>query len=111
MNGNLFVVTPEGKGVTNLTRTKSVTDSAPAWSPDGGYLAFVACRECTTSDLCVMNADGSGVTRVTEDAALDGGPAWSPDGRTLAYHSDATGQWSEQAGFVPRQRGPLGSTQ
>jgi Tol biopolymer transport system component len=96
-----FVMTPEGKRVTKLTRTKSVTESAPAWSPDGSYLAFVACRECTTSDLYVMNADGSGVTRVTEDAALDGGSAWSPDGKTLAYHSDATGQWSEQAAFVP----------
>ena len=34
-----------------------------------------------------MNADGSGVTRLTRDDAPDGQPAWSPDGTRLAFAS------------------------
>ncbi len=56
----------------------------PAYSPDGGRIAFCSSRD-GTFDLYVMNADGTGVRRV---AALDGmqlRPAWAPDGRRLAF--------------------------
>jgi Tol biopolymer transport system component len=32
-----------------------------------------------------MNADGSGVTRLTNNPADDGVPSWSPDGRRIAF--------------------------
>ena len=35
-----------------------------------------------------MNADGSGVARLTDGEATDAGPAWSPDGRRIAFSSD-----------------------
>jgi TolB protein len=34
-----------------------------------------------------MRADGTRVTRITNDAAADGSPAWSPDGATIAFYS------------------------
>ncbi|HET7856936.1 MAG TPA: C25 family cysteine peptidase, partial [Gaiellaceae bacterium] len=37
-----------------------------------------------------MDADGSGVTRLTNDPASDGGPALSPDGTRVAFWSDRT---------------------
>jgi dipeptidyl aminopeptidase/acylaminoacyl peptidase len=36
-------------------------------------------------DIDVMNADGSGLRRLTRNAANDGGPAWSPDGNAIAF--------------------------
>jgi TolB protein len=58
----------------------------PAWSPDGRQLAVIGCPTtyftCDSSDLLVMNADGSGVRRLTSPRA--GTPTWSPDGRTIA---------------------------
>jgi Tol biopolymer transport system component len=37
------------------------------------------------SDLNVVNADGSGLRRLTHNAANVRWFAWSPDGRTIAY--------------------------
>ena len=38
-----------------------------------------------SSNIFVMNSDGSGLTRLTQDGALELYPTWSPDGRHIAY--------------------------
>jgi TolB protein len=37
------------------------------------------------SEIYLMNADGTGVTRLTSDAAYDAEPAWSPDATRIAF--------------------------
>jgi TolB protein len=56
--------------------------SWPAWSPDGTEIAYTSIRR---DGLFVMNADGTGSTRVTRSPTIDLQPAWSPDGRRLAF--------------------------
>lgn len=44
------------------------------------------------SDLFMMNADGSGVRRLTTDPAVDSSPSWSPDGTSIAFQSTSDGK-------------------
>src|SRR5207247_11024943 len=58
-------------------------DGDPAWSPDGQRIAFSSQRDGST-DIYVMNADGSGLRRVTA-GPFDQQPAWSPDGARIVF--------------------------
>ena len=62
----------------------------PAWSPDGRRITFATERD-GDSEIYVMNADGSGVTRLTDNGIRDGEPTWSPDGRRIAFASERDG--------------------
>jgi len=58
---------------------------APALSPDGKQVAFIALNQ-----LYLMPLHGRPVA-LTHDTFYKQGPAWSPDGKTLAYVSDRDG--------------------
>ena len=44
-------------------------------------------------EIYVMNADGSGLARLTDNGVGDFSPAWSPDGQRIAFHSDRDGNY------------------
>ena len=76
-----------------LVRTQGEwKDGSPAWSPDGRRLAFYSERD-GNAEIYVMNADGTGVRRLTRTSADEGYPSWSPDGRTIAFDSDRDGNF------------------
>lgn len=62
----------------------------PAWSPDGGRIAFSALKD-GTSDIYVLHLADRRIERVTEDPEGDFQPAWSPDG-LLAYVKESGGR-------------------
>jgi len=88
-NWDIYVMDAGGGSIVRLT-TDPATDGFPDWSPDGTKIAF---RRIVsgTSQILVMNADGTGVVQVTTGP---GGstPAWSPDGARIAFDSDRTGR-------------------
>ena len=78
---DLYTVNPDGTHLRQLTHIYG-EDSAAAWSPDGRRIAFDSQRN-GNRELYVMNADGSGLTRITNDgedrdAPGDGAPSWDP---------------------------------
>ena len=63
----------------------------PIYSPDGSKIAFTSNRD-GNPEIYVMNRDGSGLRRMTNNPAIDVTPTWSPSGNQLAWVSDRTGQ-------------------
>jgi Tol biopolymer transport system component len=61
--------------------------STPSWSPDGQQIVFTG-FDGGLSDLFVINRDGSGLRRLTNDKYADLEPVWSPDGKTIAFTTD-----------------------
>jgi Tol biopolymer transport system component len=55
-----------------------------------GKVVFASTRD-GNNEIYVMNADGSGVTRLTNSPADDILPAWSPDGTRIAWSSNRLG--------------------
>jgi Tol biopolymer transport system component len=90
--GELFVMNADGSGVRRLTTSclapgggpaNPCTDygpRSPTWSPDSREIAFT----CGYAGICVINADGSGVRRISDSGDE---PAWSPGGRKIAFSS------------------------
>lgn len=62
----------------------------PIYSPDGSKIAFTTNRD-GNPEIYVMNRDGSGLRRMTNNPAIDVTPTWSPNGNQLAWVSDRTG--------------------
>jgi Tol biopolymer transport system component len=84
---DIYVVSSRGGSVRRLT-TSTGNDVLPAWSPNGTQLVFLSNRT-GTSQVWVMNADGSNQHPLTTDATVkDQTPDWSPDGSKIAYIAD-----------------------
>lgn len=69
---------------------------APSWSPDGQRLVFIGkfmtsksnAAGCECRALYVINADGSGMHRITSLGLRPGGrPDWSPDGTSILFRT------------------------
>lgn len=75
---------------TRLTDLKASNAFTPRWSPDGRSIAFVAVREGRT-DVYRINADGSGLRRVTSDGAARGDLAWDGNGDLVVPTFRGTG--------------------
>jgi Tol biopolymer transport system component len=75
----LFRVSTTGTGLRQITTGIRSADD-PAFSPDGKRVAFTR----ALSGLFVMNADGTGLRRLT-GGRDDRYPVWSPNGRSIAF--------------------------
>ena len=59
-------------------------DSAPRWSPDGRYLAFLSGRE-EKAQIYLMPACAGEPVRLTDQTLGAGAPVWSPDSTRIAF--------------------------
>ncbi len=90
-NPGLYVANFLGGAGERITTHPS--DRSPAFSPDGGRIAYMSTMGGNW-DVYIINKDGGEPQQITDYAGNDGLPVWSPDGSHLAYVSDEGGQWS-----------------
>ncbi|HLL76337.1 MAG TPA: Calx-beta domain-containing protein [Pyrinomonadaceae bacterium] len=92
----IHVMDADGGNRRNLSGDRG-GEREPAWSPDGTRIAF-----SRDSGIHIMNADGSGLRRLTDGFA----PAWSPDGTRIAFVSRG---WPSTGGQTIRVVNPDGT--
>jgi Tol biopolymer transport system component len=56
----------------------------PEWSPDGTQLVFSSNKD-GDFEIYLMNPDGSGVRRLTNNGGFDRDPTWAPDGNSIVF--------------------------
>ena len=111
---HLFTVDVEDGSTSQLTRG-DYDHADPAFSPDGGTIAFTSDRSPRRddrqfhADLFVMPAGGGRPTRLTNGNARAVGPAFSPDGHNVAFAGQETFSWDADSHVfvVPADGGEL----
>ncbi len=91
----IWVMNSDGSNKVRVTSADGYYANWPVWSPDGSKIAFyrhkgtATCSAYRTTEICVMNADGSGlVCYGNTDGHGEYSPSWSPDGTKLLYDRD-----------------------
>jgi Tol biopolymer transport system component len=93
----IYSMTAEGTLEVQLT-ANSFANRQPSYSPDGRKIVFTSHRDGSRDDgpdpgeIYVMNPDGSGQTRLTNNEFADSEPAFSADGRKILFTSNRTGR-------------------
>jgi Tol biopolymer transport system component len=80
-----------GGAPIQITHINGWSDVA-AWSPNGRQIALPV-YSGGGGDLALLNADGSGFRKLTNDAPWDVSPVWSPDGSRIAVVTKRAGNW------------------
>ena len=119
-NYEIYVMNADGTAQTRLTNNPAY-DMSPVWSPDGARIAFDTQRDSFPPqevgigpefEIHIINADGSGDTRLTNNKEEDRFPAWAPNtnlaftrngvlfmigpdgsGQTMLYNSGSFPSW------------------
>ncbi len=77
----LYLMHPDGSAKTRLTRTGTVGEASPSWSPDGAWITYARTGpEDFTNSVFVMRSDGTCQTAVllTAGRRSYSAPAWRP---------------------------------
>ena len=83
---DIAVTDGDGRTGVRILTSDGFLDSDPTWSSDGSRIAFARsdkpmCLWCPparrgSAEIYVMNADGTGVARLTHNQVGEGSPAW-----------------------------------
>ncbi len=91
VNGELYLMNPDGSGIERLTRDSLVKDT-PVMTTDD-RMVFVTVTEHDRRRIASVALPGDQVTTLTSPDQNSMDPAISPDGKTLAFASSQGGRF------------------
>jgi dipeptidyl aminopeptidase/acylaminoacyl peptidase len=107
--GHLWIVPTDGSAPPRPLTT-GWRDTAPAYSPDGAWLAFLRAADSAgpgaKPQLYVMPTAGGEPRRVTEHPLGAGAPVWSPDSRRIGYAARVPDEGRYAEGGRPDREAP-----
>jgi dipeptidyl aminopeptidase/acylaminoacyl peptidase len=87
-NADLWIL-DVASGVSRRLTANKASDTSPAFSPDGGRLAFLSKREGDpATEIYILPLDGGEAERLTEMPNAVSSPRWFPDGMRIAFLSN-----------------------
>lgn len=100
---NIWVTTPDGSQIRQLTQNIFVTGGQPTWSSDGQWLAFAGAAlfdsNEPTTEIWLVKADGSHIKRLTAESNNKLNvlmPIWSPNNSIIVFSKEQTELWAYQ---------------
>ena len=79
-------------GAVSLLQRRTGTLVPTDVSPDGRWIALSSELD-RQQDIFIMRPDGTGLTRLTDDAARDWMPRFTPDGQSVVFYSNLRGKY------------------
>ncbi|PYP51615.1 MAG: protease [Gemmatimonadetes bacterium] len=93
--GEIFTVPSDKGDIRNLTRTPTVAERDPAWSPDGKWVAYFS-EASGEYNLEIRDQSGLGDAKkinLGNPPSFFYSPVWSPDGQKIAYSDKRLNVW------------------
>jgi Tol biopolymer transport system component len=86
---NIALINKDGRVLKEITSgVKGTYKENPTWSPDGRRIAFTSgTGDYLSYSIWVINANGSGLVKITEDPIHGLWPSWSLDGSQIAFNN------------------------
>ena len=91
INGELYLMNPDGSGIERLTRDSLVKDT-PVMTADG-HMALVTVTEHDRRGIAAVTVPGGQIRMLTSLGHNSMDPVISPDGTTIAFASSQSGQF------------------
>jgi len=115
--GHIWIMNADGTGQQRITNDRGY-DSGPSFSPDGSQIVFTRNvaelkflpGTTASAEIFIVNADGTGETRLTNNEQADWEPRFSPDGKQIVYSIGSQGIWTMNTDGTEPKRLSIGSS-
>ncbi len=106
--GQVYRINADGSDLTQLTHGTGIDADSASWSPDGSKIVLKRAGSAEYA-IWVMNADGSGLRRLTSQVYDSSDPTFTPDGRHIVFASQRVAR--RPLGDLDHERGRFESAQ